>query len=56
MTRGMSKNINSFSQNMSALTTNSANTLAMLEAQQKSLTTNDSFVTFDYTTPDGETV
>lgn len=41
---------------MSALTTNSANTLAMLEAQQKSLTTNDSFVTFDYTTPDGETV
>ena len=52
----MGKNINSFSQNMNALTTNSANTLAMLEAQQKSLTTNDSFVTFDYTTPDGETV
>ena len=52
----MSKNINSFSQNMSALTTNSANTLAMLEAQQRSLTTSDSFVAFDYTNADGEVI
>ena len=41
---------------MNALTKNSANTLAMLEAQQRSLTTNDSFVTFEYKNQDGETM
>jgi hypothetical protein len=50
----MSKNINSFSQNINAITKNSVNTLAMLEAQQQAMTTNDTFTTFDYENEDGE--
>ena len=48
-------NINSFSQNISEITKNSANTLALLQAHQQSLTTNDTFVTFDYTDNNGQT-
>ena len=50
----MSKNINSFSQNINAITKNSVNTLAMLEAQQQAMTTNDTFTTFDYEGENGE--
>ena len=49
-------NINSFSQNVNEITKSSANTLALLQAQQQSLTTNDTFVTFDYTDEDGKTL
>ena len=44
----MGKNINSFSQNINTITKNSVNTLALLEAQQRAFTTNDTFTTFDY--------
>ena len=50
----MSKNINSFSQNINAITKNSVNTLAMLEAQQQAMATNDTFTTFDYEGENGE--
>lgn len=52
----MSKNINSFSQNVNAITKNSVNTLAMLEAQQQAMTTNDTFTTFDYENEKGEQI
>ena len=52
----MSKNINSFSQNVNAITKNSLNTLSLLEAQQQAMTTNDTFTTFEYESEDGERV
>ena len=52
----MSNNINSFSGNMNQVTRNAANTLALMQAQQEALTTNDTFQTFDYEGPDGKKV
>ena len=52
----MSKNINSFSQNVNQVISHSTNTLALLTAQQKALTENDTFVTFDYTDTNGNTI
>jgi hypothetical protein len=51
-----SEDINSFSQNMNRTVQQQANTLAMLTAMQKSLTTNDTFVTYDYQGSDGQTI
>lgn len=52
----MSNNINSFSQNVNRLVKSSADTLSMLGAIQQSMTTNDTFVTYEYENKDGETV
>ena len=52
----MSKNINSFSQNVNQVISHSTNTLALLTAQQRALTENDTFVTFDYTDTNGNTI
>ena len=49
-------NINSFSQNISQTVANSANTLSMLTAIQKSLSTNDTVTTFDYDDGKGNTI
>ena len=49
-------NINSFSQNISQTVANSANTLSMLTAIQKSMSTNDTVTTFDYNDGKGNTI
>lgn len=49
-------NINSFSQNISQTVANSANTLSMLTAIQKSMSTNDTVTTFDYDDGKGNTI
>ena len=48
-------NINSFSQNINKTVENSLNTLAMTAAIQQSMTTADTFVTYDYTDKNGDT-
>lgn len=48
-------NINSFAENMRQVVTSQANTLLMLAAVQKSMTSNDTYVTYDYTAKDGST-
>lgn len=48
-------NINSFAENMRQVVTSQANTLSMLAAVQKSMTSKDMYVTYDYTTKDGST-
>ena len=52
----MGKNINSFSQNINRSVAQSANTISMLAALQKSLTSNDTFVTYDYEDKDGHLI
>ncbi len=52
----MEKNINSFSQNINRSVAQSANTISMLAALQKSLTSNDTFVTYDYEDKDGHLI
>ena len=52
----MEKNINSFSQNINRSVAQSANTISMLAALQKSLTSNDTFVTYDYEDKDGNLI
>ena len=44
----MSKNINSFSENMRKTIAQQANELALLAAMQQSITTRDTFVTYDF--------
>ena len=52
----MSNNINSFSQNMNKTVASQANTLAMLTAMQKSMTSNDTFVAYDYEDSEGNII
>lgn len=52
----MNKNINSFAQNVNKVVENSANTISLLGAMQQSMTTNDTFVTYDYNNENGETI
>lgn len=52
----MSKNINSFSQNINQVVKQQANELARIAAVQKSMTTNDTFVTYDYEDESGQTI
>lgn len=50
------KNINSFAQNVNKVVEQGANAISLLGAMQQSMTTNDTFVTYDYNTDDGETI
>lgn len=51
----MGKNINTFSENMRRTLVGQANNLAYLTALQRSMTTNDTFVEYDYENADGDT-
>ena len=47
-------NVNSFSENMRQTIANNVNQLAMLQALQKSLTSNETFVQYEYEDVSGE--
>ena len=50
------KNINSFAQNVNKVVEQGTNTISLLGAMQQSMTTNDTFVTYDYKKDNGDTI